>query len=39
VGCFYDSSNEFWPSDYQGSQDKVNGYITSAENDGATIGG
>jgi malonate-semialdehyde dehydrogenase (acetylating)/methylmalonate-semialdehyde dehydrogenase len=37
VGCFSDSSNDFGPVITKAHQDKVNGYITSAENDGATI--
>ncbi|NQZ31458.1 MAG: CoA-acylating methylmalonate-semialdehyde dehydrogenase [Oceanospirillaceae bacterium] len=37
VGAYTDSSNDFGPVITKAHQDKVNGYITSAENDGATI--
>lgn len=37
VGAFSDSKNDFGPVITKVHQDKVNGYITSAENDGATI--
>ncbi|MGB1237822.1 MAG: CoA-acylating methylmalonate-semialdehyde dehydrogenase [Pseudomonadales bacterium] len=37
VGAFCDSSNDFGPVITQAHKDKVNGYITSAENDGASI--
>ncbi|MEM5528305.1 CoA-acylating methylmalonate-semialdehyde dehydrogenase [Gammaproteobacteria bacterium AS21] len=37
VGAFSDSSNDFGPVITKAHQEKVNGYITSAENDGARI--
>jgi len=37
VGAYSDSSNDFGPVITKAHQDKVNGYITSAENDGAKI--
>jgi malonate-semialdehyde dehydrogenase (acetylating)/methylmalonate-semialdehyde dehydrogenase len=37
VGAFSDSSNDFGPVITKAHQDKVNGYITSAESDGARI--
>ncbi len=37
VGAFSDSSNDFGPVITQAHKDKVNGYITGAENDGAKI--
>jgi malonate-semialdehyde dehydrogenase (acetylating)/methylmalonate-semialdehyde dehydrogenase len=37
VGAFSDSSNDFGPVITKAHQDKVNGYITGAETDGATI--
>ncbi len=37
VGAFSDSSNDFGPVITKAHQDKVNGYITGAENDGAKI--
>ncbi len=37
VGAYSDSSNDFGPVITKAHKDKVNGYITGAENDGATI--
>ncbi len=37
VGAYSDSSNDFGPVITKAHQDKVNGYITGAENDGATL--
>ena len=37
VGAFSNSENDFGPVITRGHQDKVNGYISSAEADGATV--